>query len=259
MRSWSTRVRRALPWAIIAILAAGGTWLAMLPAAWVAPRFAEATGQRVLLAGPEGSLWHGFATLSLAAGPDAGAPVAIPGRVEWHTAFWPLFTGRLRMSMHDAAAMPEPVTVDATLRGATVSSGALGVPASILTGLGAPFNTLDFQGDVRLSWDTWRLMEQRAYGRLRISLDNMASRISMVKPLGSYLVVLDANGGDGTIVLSTQRGPLMLSGNGGLGAGGFSFAGRAAAAPGSEEHLAALLSLLGRPQHDGSISLTFQR
>ena len=57
----------------------------------------------------------------LAAGSDMSAATLLPGRIEWHTAFWPLFTGRVRMTMLQSEAMPDPITVDATPRGAILS------------------------------------------------------------------------------------------------------------------------------------------
>ena len=69
--------------------------------------------------------------------------------------------------------MPDAVTVDATARGATVTPGAIAVPATLLAGLGAPFNTLDFDGNVRLSWTDWRVLNRNTYGQLVVTLDDI--------------------------------------------------------------------------------------
>ena len=142
----------------------------------------------------------------LAAGSDMSAATLLPGRIEWRTAFWPLFTGRVRMIMRHSEAMPDPITVDATLRSATVTPGAIAVPASLLSGLGAPFNTLDLQGDVRLSWSDWRSFNQEAFGQLTVTLNDVSSRVSLVKPLGSYRVLFQAQGASSTMDLTTSRG-----------------------------------------------------
>jgi general secretion pathway protein N len=201
MTLWMRRLRAALPWLAIAVLSSAAVLLVLLPAAWVTPQFAKQTRGHVNLVDPAGSLWHGSATLMLAAGPDMSTATLLPGRIEWQTAFWPLFTGRVRMVMRQSEAMPDPVTVDATLRSATVSQGTIGVPASLLSGLGAPFNTLDLQGDVRLTWSDWRIFNQETFGQLTVTLNEVSSRVSVVKPLGSYRMLVQAQGTSSTLDL----------------------------------------------------------
>ena len=118
------------------------------------------------------------------------------------------------MEMRQTDAMPDAVFVDASRSGSTLSPGAIAVPASLLAGLGAPFNTLDMDGDVRLAWTEWRVLGRSTFGQVIVTLDDMASRVSRVKPLGSYRVVFQAEGEAGTIDLATSRGPLLLSGKG---------------------------------------------
>ncbi|HEY1995579.1 type II secretion system protein N [Paraburkholderia sp.] len=257
MNFWMRRLRAALPWLVVAVLSSGAVLLVLLPAAWITPQFTRATGGHVNLVDPSGSLWHGSATLMLAAGADTGAATLLPGQLEWHTSFWPLFTGRVHMSMLQSDAMPTPITVDATRRGAILSQGALAVPASLLTGLGAPFNTLDLQGDVRLAWSDWRSFGNEAFGQLSVTLNDASSRVSLVKPLGSYRVLFQAEGSSSTIDLSTLKGPLILSGHGMMSAGSTSFNGTATAAPEARENLAGLLNLLGRPSGPDTVALTF--
>ncbi|REG60474.1 type II secretion system protein N (GspN) [Paraburkholderia sp. BL6669N2] len=257
MNYWMRRLRVALPWLVIAVLSAAAVMLTMLPAAWITPQFAKQTGGHVNLVDPAGSLWHGSATLMLAAGSDMSAATLLPGRIEWHTAFWPLFTGRVRMIMRHSEAMPEPITVDATPRTATVTAGAIAVPASLLSGLGAPFNTLDLQGNVQLSWSDWRSFNREAFGQLTVTLTDVSSRVSLVKPLGSYRVLFQAQGESSTLDLTTTKGPLMLTGNGTVSAASTSFHGTASAAPEARDNLAGLLNLLGRPSGPDTVALTF--
>lgn len=257
MTYWMRRVRAALPWLVVGALSSGAVLLARLPAAWIAPQFARATQGHVNLVDPAGSLWRGSATLMLAAGQDITGATLLPGRIEWQTAFWPLFTGRVRMQMRQTEAMPDPVVVEATARSATVSAGSIGVPASLLAGLGAPFNTLDFDGKVRLAWSPWRTFGADAFGRLTVTLMDMSSRISLVKPLGTYQVVVQAQGASSTLDLSTQKGPLLLGGHGTFSRASMSFSGTASAPPEQQDNLAGLLNLLGRPTGPGTVALTF--
>ncbi|MFT4063287.1 type II secretion system protein N [Paraburkholderia sp.] len=257
MNYWMWRLRVALPWLMVAVLSVAAVMLALLPAAWITPQFARQTRGHVNLVDAEGSLWRGSATLMLAAGSDMSGATLLPGRIEWHTAFWPLFTGRVRMIMRHSEAMPDPITVDATPRSATVTPGALAVPASLLAGLGAPFNTLDLQGNVRLSWSDWRSFNGEAFGQLTMTLDDVSSRVSLVKPLGSYRVKFQAQGTSSTVDLTTIKGPLMLNGNGTVSAASTSFRGTASAAPEQHDNLAGLLNLLGRPSGPDTVTLTF--
>ena len=257
MNFWTRRLRAALPWLLVAVLSSGTVVLVLLPAAWITPQFTKASCGHVNLVDPAGSLWNGSATLMLAAGSDTSSATLLPGRIEWHTAFWPLFTGRVQMTMLQSEAMPVPITVDATRRGAVLSQGSIAVPAALLTGLGAPFNTLDLQGEVRLAWSDWRSFDQEAFGQLTVTLNDASSRVSLVKPLGSYQVVIQAQGNSSTIDLSTLKGPLMLKGHGMVGGGVSSFNGTASAAPEARDNLAGLLNLLGRPSGPDTVALTF--
>lgn len=259
MKYWMRRARAVLPWLVVGVLASGVVLLVRLPAAWIAPQFAKATHGHVNLVDADGSLWQGSAALMLSAGPDVGGATVLPGRIEWQTSFWPLFAGRVRMVMRQSEAMPDPVTLEATLRGATVSGGSIAVPASLLTGLGAPFNTLALDGDVRLTWSPWRVFGNDVFGRLGVTLADMSSRASQVKPLGSYEVVVQMQGASSTVDLTTQKGPLLLSGQGTLSRASASFQGAASATPEARENLAGLLNLLGRPTGPGAVALTFVR
>ncbi|MGF6752878.1 type II secretion system protein N [Paraburkholderia sp. GAS42] len=257
MNFWTRRLRAVVPWVLVAVLSNVAVLLVLLPAAWITPQFAKATHGHVNLVDPAGSLWSGSATLVLAAGDDPSGATLLPGRIEWHTAFWPLLTGRVRMQMRQTEAMPDPITLDATPRGATMTGGAITVPASLLAGLGAPFNTLGLQGDVRLAWTDWRTLGNEAFGQLNVTLSEMSSRVSLVKPLGSYRVVVQAAGASSTVDLSTLKGPLMLEGHGTVQQTHSSFQGTASAAPEQRDNLAGLLNLLGRRTGPDTVVLTF--
>jgi general secretion pathway protein N len=257
------RFLAAWPWFVVAGISVVVTLAVMLPAAWIVPQFAKSTDGHVNLVDPAGSLWKGSATLMLATGGGAGAAdgaTLLPGRIEWHTAFWPLFTGHVRMEMRQTDSMPDPVFVDAGFSGSTVSPGAIAVPASLLSGLGAPFNTLNMEGNVRLIWTEWRMLGHNTYGQVIVTLDDMASSVSRVKPLGSYRVVFQAEGQAGTINLTTtSSGPLLLSGQGTVSKTSSAFNGAATATPEARENLAGLLNLLGRHTGPDTVELTLVR
>lgn len=259
MRFTARHVRNMLLWLLAGILPCGAVLLTMFPAAWVTPQFARMTHGHVNLANPEGSLWNGSASLMLAAGPNTGGATLLPGRVEWHTAFWPLFAGRVRMRIRQTDAMPTPVTIEAGLHDTTVSAGGMGVPASLLNGLGTPFNTLGLEGNVQLVWGTWRLYETGTFGKLDVRLDDISSRASPVRPLGSYEAVVQGQGPLAVLDLSTLKGPLLLNGHGILSRQSVSFQGTASTTQDQRDSLTGLLNLLGRPTAPGTVALTFCR
>lgn len=252
-RAW----RRVLPWLLVACVACLVTVLVVLPAAWITPRFAAATGGRVSLVDPQGSLWRGSARLMLSAGSGAEGATVMPYRIDWTTRVWPLLSGHVQMVMREAQPQALPIVLDARRHLTTLSSGTLAVPAGLLTGLGAPFNTLDFQGDLRLDWTEWRLIEDRAYGGLVVSLRDLSSRVSLLRPLGTYRATFTAAGQDGTLELTTLSGPLMVNGTGQFRDGQMNFSGKVSSGAETQASLAGLLNLMGRPLGDGSYALSF--
>ena len=122
-------------------------------------------------------------------------------------------------------------------------------PAQWLTGLGTPWNTV--QPDGQLTLLTQGLTLQWAAGRLllggRVQLDatQMSSRLSTLKPMGSYRISL-LGGATPSIALETLEGSLQLSGSGQWVGSKLRFDGFASAAPERLEALSNLLNIIGR-------------
>jgi general secretion pathway protein N len=98
-------------------------------------------------------------------------------------------------------------------------------------------------------------------GRTLLTMSDMGSRMSPVRPLGSYELAMDWQGQQARLNLSTVRGALLLSGNGTLERGRLQFSGQATAANGYEETLGNLLNLLGQRRMVGGkniIALEFK-
>jgi general secretion pathway protein N len=99
-------------------------------------------------------------------------------------------------------------------------------------------------------------------GRTTLEMADMSSRLSPLKPLGSYQLALDWRGQQAQLALSSLKGPLLLSGKGSLNNGRLQFSGQAEAADGYEQSLGNLLNLLGqrRPNQGGKniIALEFR-
>ncbi len=184
--------RAGLGWRIVAAVAAlasvAVTVVAQYPAAWAAERVAEATSHRVLLADAQGSIWHGSATLALTAGTGAADATVLPGRLSWSLDVWPLLMGTLRAHLTHDRAMAQPVTLAVSRGGWQAEAGSMTLPASLLAGIGAPFNTLRLDGQLRAQWTPLSGQFGRGkgapdtvQGALTLTLEQVSSSLSRVR------------------------------------------------------------------------------
>lgn len=224
--------------------------LLFLPASWLAARIAGASEGHVVLADAQGSVWNGSASLLLTGGEGSNDSLALPTPVEWRIR--PRWNG-LHIQLTTACCTPQPVAMQVRPGWRRVhidvEDGRTRWPAALLAGLGTPWNTLQLDGDLQLS--TQGLSVEWAEGRLalagRAELEalRMASRLSTLRPMGSYRMTV-TGGATPSLQLETIEGALQLSGSGQWVASRLHFNGVATAAPGREESLANLLNIIGR-------------
>lgn len=249
---------------------AGG--VAFAPASWLAQGVSRLTGERVLLADAQGTIWQGQAVAVLTGGPGSRDVRALPGRLNW-TLRWQ--DRGVRVVLQHDCCLPQPLAVQ--LRPgwgrARVDIGLVPVdnpkgwqaagtighwPAAWLSGLGTPWNTLQLGGVLRVSSDT--LAVEWVGGRVRVSgqadvwLDNVSSRLTTLDRLGSYHLGLRADE-QGLVQMSmrTVDGALQLSGQGTIGATGTRFRGEAQASEAERGALDNLLNIIGRRSGDRSV------
>lgn len=252
-------------WAGAAIFGALLAFLFFCPAVWLAQLLEKQTAGRLTLGDPQGTLWRGSGFIGGAPGAKAAISPLLPGRFVWRLSPLVLF-GRVDMRLENPEALGNPVTIEGSWDQWRVASSSILLPAERLVGLGAPLNTIVPSGQMRLSWDNLDLIrfDQRLdlHGNTRLTLTDMGSVISAVKPLGSYQVDIAWHGQRAQLGLHTVRGALVLKGNGKLEDGHFQFSGRAEAAAGQEQALANLLSILGQQRREGNknfIALEFRQ
>jgi general secretion pathway protein N len=93
-------------------------------------------------------------------------------------------------------------------------------------------------------------------GQAELQLQNLSTRLSPIRPIGSYLLQLRGTP-EGTptpsLQLSTQQGPLLLNGEGQWVGARLRFKGEASAQEGQETALNNLLNILGRRQGTRSL------
>jgi len=119
----------------------------------------------------------------------------------------------------------------------------------LLTGLGTPWNTLQVEGQLSLltqglsvEWNQGRLS---VAGRAELLAIDLSSRLSTLKPMGSYRIIL-AGGNTATLDVTTIEGSLQLVGSGQWVGSRLHFEGTASATPEREAALSNLLNILGR-------------
>ncbi len=248
------------PWhtaALAACLGALGALIIFAPAAWLARGVQEASGGHVLLADPQGSVWSGSAQLLLTGGAGSSDAASLPGRIDWRLR--PALVGvNAALNLPCCSAVPVEIAAKPgwSQNALHIGPARINLPAPWLSGLGAPWNTLDPQGQLSLS--TQALQVQAISGRTRlegqITLDmlGMSSRLSTLAPLGDYR--LNVNGGDvPTMALLTLRGALQLSGSGQFVGSRIRFTGEATASPEQQDALSNVLNIIGRRQGAKSI------
>ena len=242
-------MKRALLWLLTIALTMVVTLLVFFPAAWVGSIVEQRTGGRLTLGDAQGTLWRGSAFIGGAAGNNSPVTPLLPGRFSWKISPLSLI-GMVELQLDNPAALAQPVTFRGSWSHWQLSPSALLLPAEGLSGLGAPLNTLAPSGIMRLSWTGLELaLENRqasVTGRTTLEMTDMASRLSSIRPLGSYALALDWAGQQAQLTLSSVKGPLLLSGKGSLNNGRLRFSGQAEAAQGQEDALANLLNLLGQ-------------
>lgn len=257
-------MKRFLLWTSAALVAVLLTLLVSLPAAWLGQAVEKQTGGRLTLGDPQGTLWSGSAFLGGAPGPSGAVTPLLPGRFEWKLSPMVLL-GRVNMEVANPEALVQPVTITGSWSEWQVSAGALKLPAEALAGLGAPLNTIAPSGVMQLSWTSLDLARQAntvvVTGRTTLEMQDMSSRLSPIRPLGSYRLAMDWRGANAELLLSTVSGALVLEGTGALENGRLRFSGQASAGQGYEDTMGNLLNLLGqRRMVDGKniIALEFK-
>lgn len=243
---------------------AWGMLLAMMvfaPARWLAQGVAWASDGRWILEDARGSVWKGSAQWVMTGGPRSHDAVALPSRWTW--TLRPTRSG-LRLLLNAPCCTPEPVvaTLQAQRDGLTLTLmdvAASRWPAALLAGLGTPWNTLQLQGQLQLAthgltinWRTEAPQVWRLEGHAHLLALDMTSRLTPLRPMGSYRITL-AGGELPTIHLSTLAGGLRVTGIGHWQASRLRFRGEATATPERAAVLDHLLNLIGRREGARSI------
>ena len=225
--------------------------VAWAPARWLASAVHSMSQSQVRLEQPRGTVWNGTAQLALSGGSGSSDTVALPGFVSWRIR--PTWAGvNIDLTANCCTAQPLKITARAMgLSGlhVDVSDHQSTWPTSLLVGLGTPWNTLQLQGQLALQSQGLVLDVQRNQmvlaGQVQVDALRVSSRLSTLKPMGSYRVTVQG-GGTPTVQLQTLDGSLQLSGNGQWVDSRLRFDGVATAQADHIEALSNLLNIIGR-------------
>lgn len=257
-------MRRLVIWLLAGTISIALTMVAFFPADWISAMVEKQTAGRLTLGEAHGTLWRGSAFIGGADSSDDPLTPLLPGRFSWRLSP-SILLGEVDAELDNDAVLSQPVTVTGNWQQWTVSPGAMLLPAERLAALGAPLNTIQPSGQMRLSWATLKLTRERGTlgmtGTMHLEMNGIGSRMSAVKPLGSYDLELDWHGTQADMKLSTISGPMLLSGSGSLDNGRLQFSGTAQAEAGQEQRLANFLNLLGQRRQMGGkdfIALDFK-
>ncbi|TNF57993.1 MAG: type II secretion system protein N [Burkholderiales bacterium] len=250
-------------------------WLALLlgllvalvlfaPARWLAGAVTGMTDGRLQLLNARGSLWDGQADVVLTGGSGSQTSATLPQGIRWRLRpAWEEGSPALRLALQAPCCTADPLLL--SLRGG-ISSLSLHLaasrshwPADLLAGLGTPWNTLRLEGRLQLQTDgfaaRWNQGRLGLQGGIGLDAFDLSSRLSPLRPLGSYRLELRAasDGHTGSLSLSTLSGALQLRGEGQWVGSRLRFEGVAEAEQGREMALTNLLNIIGR--RDGTRSL----
>ena len=239
-------------------------FITQAPAHWLTQAIEQASRDHVLLPDAQGTVWNGSAQWVLNEGPlNKSSTTALPTRVTWQLGpriDWTNLRLNLSATVASGCCTPQPVRVDASpmwggLR-VQVSDHTSHWPAGWLIGLGAPWNTVQPDGQIQLQTLQLQWTQQaglaQLHGQAELQLQQFSTRLSTLRPLGTYRVRVQ--GGDTVaLTLDTLEGSLRLQGTGELHNGHVRFDGEASAAPDAEAALSNLLNILGQRQGAKSI------
>ncbi|MEO8331565.1 MAG: type II secretion system protein N [Gallionella sp.] len=255
---------RILIWLLAGIASVALTMMMFFPATWMMSMVEKQTGGRLTLGDARGTLWRGSAFIGGASSGLEPVTPLLPGRFSWRLSPMVLL-GSVDAELENDAALSQPISVTGSWHQWEVSPSAIVLPAERLAALGAPLNTVQPSGQMRLSWEPLQLTQQNGkvgmVGAMKLELNDLGSRLSPVRPLGSYDLALAWQGTQADVTLKTVKGPMLLNGSGMFANGRLQFSGTAQAEAGQEQRLANFLNLLGQRRRVGDkdvIALEFK-
>jgi len=224
--------------------------LIFMPAQWFKSLIESKLEQRVLFYSLVGTIWEGSTRLSLSPGQGGRDLRTLGDQLTWRmNPNWDGLT--IELMAHCCMLKPLVIKLVPKIEGASVVIDAHDSvwPSQLLTGLGAPWNTLNLSGNVKINSNNIHINLQKGVfhldGQIQLTALNLGTRLTTINPLGSYQATI-SGGNIPQIKLNTLRGSLILDGQGQWIQGRLRFNGVAAASSDREKELSNLLNIIGR-------------
>jgi len=232
------------------------TLVLQAPAAWLVMFLRDATSGKVTLLEARGTAWTGSARLQFSGGAGSSDRSILPDRINW--SIRPAING-VGIRVGADCCTPQPLDLQVvpgwgrvalTVQDPAGAAPQRSVwPAVMLAGLGTPWNTVQIEGQLSLMTQglsvEWNAGRVSVAGRAELLATDVSSRLSTIKPMGSYRITL-VGGNTATLEVSTIEGSLQLAGTGRWVGSRLRFEGTASAAPEREAALSNLLNIIGR-------------
>lgn len=228
--------------------------IAFAPAAWLGSSLNLVSQGRVVLNEPSGTVWKGSGQLVLSGGAGSRDATTLPGRIQWRLKPTAAFKLLALVDADCCTTQSFSILVSPRFSGvsALIQPSQSTWPATLLTGLGAPFNTIDLQANLKLNTQLlkleWLNKKLNLEGSAALDVLDASTRLSTLRPVGSYRLSFQSSQdlAKPSLKLETLSGSLLLTGSGQLTGNRWRFNGEASAAPGFEAALNNFLDILGR-------------
>lgn len=219
-----------------------GLLVATAPASLLDAALQRASDGRLSLSNSQGTIWHGSAAPTLHTGRDT---IIALHTLNWRVIPQAWLTGQFKVKLNWedlTSATPMELTLDR--QSIVLDNLFLPMPAGIIGELSPYLKPAQFSGNLSIESPQITYTGRQLTGNATARWNQAGSAMSAVHPLGDYQIDIRAAQDKLSAVLSTQRGALLLNGQGNWSsAQGFHFNGTAKAA--AEAQLAELLHHLG--------------
>jgi general secretion pathway protein N len=218
--------------AVIAVLA---------PASLVTGFLERATAGRLTMAQTSGTLWRGAGVLLLQHD-NKFLPL---GHYAWRIT--PAVNlSQIAVSVDTGGDKPTQFLISPRRNEIEVSHGHALLPAQLLSVFAPQLRPYRLSGELVLTAERFQLTPGSNIGTVTVDWNQATSGLTDIAPLGDYRIVLQGEGADLKVSLTTLTGKLKLAGNGQIQFGrALSFNGTAQAAPDQKEALSDLLHHIG--------------
>ncbi len=234
---------------LIFILANVLIFLFLIPAYDFRPDLHTLSKNRLTLLNIHGSIWYGSASLGIS---DGRRTYALPGEINWYPMLF--LDGMIIGFSVSHPNLEDNIYFGLRPIGFGLGSGKASFPATWLTALGAPFNSIRPEGQIELNWG--RIVSGEPF-KAELIWTDAQSVLSQVRPLGDYkLEVSGVTKGPMNFKISTLKGKLQIDVSGETKPGEKpNIKGYASASDGVDSPIKGILGHIGRPK-DGKYEIT---